>query len=751
MKTKTYKLAVLIMGLFLFGSFVASAQILNAPDPIPDPNGNGTSPWGSACASSSFNDYWVNFTWINAPAVNADNKFILELSDATGSFAAPVELVSFDDKNAIFDFDMQFSIPTNTRGENYKLRVKSTSPEKFSPESGPYPMYYIDFASPILMSQDGDGNIPSSGKIEICDGGTITLSPHNVPNKETYQYNWYRSGTLLAEKSETLIVADAGMYSVQIDYGSCAGSGGTDSNIIDVVTGTKLGVAINPPSNTSLCSGDTAVLEANITNQGLTYTWYKDDVAITSPTVDDDSYAVDASVVGFEGDYTVQIEGTNVCVERSTAITITSASSLVVTRDNDANMVILPGQTKTLQVTSSDASVDYEWYKDGVIINGETNNTLNVTAEGVYFARVSQTGGNCFATIDSESTTVVAPVSFELTINYATAYTACQNTSIALEVQTINAIDAGGASTDVTADLLNTFTYQWQKDGVDVSGETASTLSLTDITENGDYQIIGSVPNYSDTTSNTLTIQLLTSETVTISADSNTFCDVSNPINISTTTDLTGETYAWLKDGVSINTTDASLSITETGTYVLEITKNGCPLRSNEVVVVPFDDSLITMDADIPVILLEGQTRTVTASGGDSYRWMDTNNVEISNTASVDLSAEGSYMLIASIGTCTVTKPFTVSFRETFNIPNAVTPNGDGKNDLWVLPNTYSNQSDVRVIIYNSNGTELLNQTNYQNNWPSSSMSFPKQNMVFFYKIIDAQNKQKQGTITIIR
>lgn len=750
MKNKTYKLAIKLLCLFLFGTVIASAQILNAPDPIADPNGSGTSGWGSACASSSFNDYWVNFTWINAPAVNSDNEFVLELSDADGNFGSPIELVRFNDKNSTYDFDMQFSIPTDTRGENYRIRVKSTSPEKFSPTSGPYPMYYIAFNSPILMSKDGDGNIPSNGELEVCDGGSISLSPHNVANKETYQYNWYRSGTLLAEKSETLTTSEAGMYSVQIDYGSCAGSGGTDSNIIEVKVGNSLGVAINPPSKTSLCSGETVLLEANITGQGLTYTWFKDDVAITTPTVDDDSYTVDASNTGFEGDYSVQIDGTGVCVEKSTAVTITTAGNFTVTRENDANMVILPAQTKTLQVTSSDTDVNYAWYKDGAIISGETNNTLSATAEGVYFARVTQTG-SCGLVVDSETTTIVAPVSFELVVNYTTSYAACESTSIALEVQTINAVDASSATTDVTTDLIGAFTYQWQKDGVDVAGETSNNISLTNISENGNYEVIGSVSGYSDTTSNSLTVQLLTSETVTITSDSNVFCDVSNPVTISTTTDLTGETFNWFRDGTSINTTDAALNITATGTYVLEVIKGGCPLRSNEAVISPFDDSAITMDAEDPVIIVEGQSRTVTASGGTSYSWVDTENIEISNSASVDLSAEGSYNLIATIGGCTVVKPFTVSFRDTFNIPNVVTPNGDGKNDLWVIPNTYSNQSDVRVIIYNSNGRELLNETGYQNNWPSSSMSFPKQNMVFFYKIIDARNKQKQGTITIIR
>ena len=55
------------------------------------------------------------------------------------------------------------------------------------------------------------------------------------------------------------------------------------------------------------------------------------------------------------------------------------------------------------------------------------------------------------------------------------------------------------------------------------------------------------------------------------------------------------------------------------------------------------------------------------------------------------------------------------------------------------------------MIIYNEKGEEVLNENSYQNNWPSSASSFPKQNMVFYYKIRDAEKVLKQGTITVIR
>ena len=108
-------------------------------------------------------------------------------------------------------------------------------------------------------------------------------------------------------------------------------------------------------------------------------------------------------------------------------------------------------------------------------------------------------------------------------------------------------------------------------------------------------------------------------------------------------------------------------------------------------------------------------------------------------------------MLIANIDNCEITRQVTVEYLDTFKIPNVITPNGDGFNDQWILPNSYSNKTDVSVIIYRENGEELLNVQDYKNDWPDASLSFPNQNMVFYYTIKNANEILKQGTITVIR
>jgi hypothetical protein len=728
------------------------SQVLNAPQAAPNqtpPAGSTT--WSAACASASFNDYWVEFTW-GPPLVGSTNEFILELSDATGDFSAPVELARDGSKNTTFSFYFQFALPQDTRGEGYRMRVRSTSPARTSPASPAYPMYYLDVNTALTIRPQGQADF-GDGTAEVCNGNAITLEVYELQNANTYQYNWYRSGTPLSETGPSITVTQGGMYNVEIDYGACSGSGNTLSNLMDVTSGTSLGVAINPPASTALCAGATALLEANITGQGLTYTWFKNGNPVSAPIVDGSSFLVDANIPGFEGDYQVEIVGPSACLERSAPITITNAGNFSVSRSNPANVVVLPGQTASLSVSSTASDVAYQWYKDGAAVPGATSSTLEVTEAdtGVYFARASLTSGSCAATSrDSEPTTVTAPVSLELDIAHQSGYAPCGAASTLLEVSEIRAIDGAGNAIDITSEVLGAMSFQWSRGGAPIPGATGSSLSLADFSENGTYVVEGSVSGYSPL-SNSLDVLLRSGETLEITSTDLTVCGPSEPVTLSASRDLAGETYDWYRDGVALNQTTPSIDVGLAGTYQLILERSGCPVRSNEIQLSPLDEDLISLSPGDDLRFPEGTSQTVTATGGDSYLWYDQNNTPIGNSATITLTEAGSYTVVAAVGGCQVIRSVTAAYLDTFKVPNVISVNGDGINEQWILPNYYSGKQDVIVTIYNDKGEEVLNVNNYQNNWPPSSAAFTRQNMIFYYRIRNAEKTLKQGTITVIR
>ena len=750
MKTLSFNSYPTLLLLALLSVQLGSAQILGKPTPAPNPNISSNSPWQFACGTESFNEFFVNFTW-NPPLVAGDNIFILELSDANGDFSSPQELDRATDRNTTFDFDFSFSLTPSIQGNNYRFRVRSTSPAITSDPSDPFEMYYVGFNGNIRISQNGNGIIPPGGQLDICDGSTLVLVADNVPDADNYRYIWYRSGTILAETSNTLSVTESGMYFTEIDYGpNCTGSANTISNEITVTINTPQGLAINPPTTTSLCSNETVNLEANIQNAAYLYTWYQGTTVVAGPTAGLSTYTVDGAVSGFAGDYSVGIEGPSICAEQSTVVSISARGDFEISLNNPTDIVLLPGGSQTLSVSTTASSPTYQWFRDNTAIPGATTSTLDVTAVGTYYVAVTETGGSCsLPAKNSENITVVLPSSFELAINYTEAYTECMVGPIGLAVETITAIDSEGNRTNVTADVSSNFTYQWQRDGADLAGRTSDAIQLNDASDNGTFTLSATLDAF-NLSSNTLEVRLNSNQAISINSTSTVVCDGIIP-ELSTTANLSGESYTWLRNGTSVSTTNERLQVTESGTYQLQISAAGCPILSNEIVIQDFDDSALQLDTDDQIVFPEGESQTVNASGADSYTWFAQDNTQISTSPSVTLSEEGDYLLVARVGECEISRVLTVSFRDNFDIPNVITANGDGINDLWVIPNTYSRNSEVSVTIFNEQGEEVLNQTDYQNNWPPSSTGFSKRNQIFYYKIRNANSTLRQGTITVIR
>ncbi|MNK37608.1 putative outer membrane protein pmp19 precursor [compost metagenome] len=83
---------------------------------------------------------------------------------------------------------------------------------------------------------------------------------------------------------------------------------------------------------------------------------------------------------------------------------------------------------------------------------------------------------------------------------------------------------------------------------------------------------------------------------------------------------------------------------------------------------------------------------------------------------------------------------------------NILTPNGDGKNDFWIITDLQSMYPKNEVIVYDKAGKVVFSQSNYQNDWDGTYNGAPLNTGTYYYQInIGAGLKPVKGTLTILR
>ncbi len=83
---------------------------------------------------------------------------------------------------------------------------------------------------------------------------------------------------------------------------------------------------------------------------------------------------------------------------------------------------------------------------------------------------------------------------------------------------------------------------------------------------------------------------------------------------------------------------------------------------------------------------------------------------------------------------------------------NILTPNGDGKNDVWVVQHLSTMYPKNEVIVYDKTGKVVFKKANYQNDWDGSYNGASLNTGTYYYQItIGNDIKPVKGTLTILR
>jgi gliding motility-associated-like protein len=168
---------------------------------------------------------------------------------------------------------------------------------------------------------------------------------------------------------------------------------------------------------------------------------------------------------------------------------------------------------------------------------------------------------------------------------------------------------------------------------------------------------------------------------------------------------------------------------------------------------------VITISSDKGATVSKGDLVKLTATGAGSYdyAWSAADGIvggQNSPVLQVRPQANTTYEVTAtSPAGCTATGSFALSIVVDFKIDatNVLTPNGDGRNDRWVIRNLDS-YPDNEVKIYDRAGRLIYSRRNYSNDWDGTVNGSPLAEGTYYY-ILTIQNGAKTATgyITIVR
>lgn len=578
----------------------------------------------------------------------------------------------------------------------------------------------------------------------VCNGSAAILS---VSGALSYTWN-------TTSQTNTISVTPAGntTYSVTgLDVNNCAG---TASQVI----------AVNPlPTitvpNGAICPGNTYTLMPS----GATTYSYSSGSNVVTPIVTT-SYSVTGTssagcvasssavaTVSVVNTLSITVSGnTVICTGRSATLTAGGASTYSWTNGALTNTVIL----------SPTSTTDYTVYG----ASGTCSNSAKITISVNTLPSISVSSGTVCAgspftlnpigastyTFEGGSSIVAPSVTSSYSIT-GTDINGCISSNTAIATITVSALPSVSiaintpsvcAGETVTLTASGATTYSWS------SGETASVISATPVTTTI-YSVRGTDAIGCSNTS-TLNAYVNAAPVLTLNPTHAVLCSGDSVVF----TASGASTYSWsghITNGVSFTPT-ASANYTVLATGV-----NGC--TNTAVASVTVSSSLSMTVVSSNSIICEGESATLTASGAQYYTW----SPDTFKTAAIVVlptrTANVYTVSGKSNGGCKATVSFTQAVEfclkdSTINIVTGITPNGDGKNDIWIIKNIEHYQENT-VSVFNRWGTEVYKVKGYNNadkSWPDKSDASKLPPSTYFY-IIDLHNGSKvmKGWVELVK
>ncbi len=325
------------------------------------------------------------------------------------------------------------------------------------------------------------------------------------------------------------------------------------------------------------------------------------------------------------------------------------------------------------------------------------------------------------------------------------------------------AIDNPGTGSNDSPLLYPSLTFNWYKETSSTTSVFVSEGQTLSVSVEGTYFV---ETNYGSCTSNSFSNRVTITEATSGEANITIASSLGNPFcpeqGLTTLNTIGGNSYLWFKDGIIIpEATDQMYQTNESGTFSVQVDLGDCSASGSiDLVSELFDSSINVSEVNT---IEAGDTLTVivtTSANNPEFEWYFNNSLSVGATTDTFEATEfGDYKVVITETTgCTASKEYEFLVQEELDpfpdvekIPNVISPNGDGINDTWVIPQPYVTGTNTEVQILNDRGKVVFQTINYQNNWPENQLNLTSINVIYYYIITTSDLKTKQGSITIVK
>lgn len=578
----------------------------------------------------------------------------------------------------------------------------------------------------LVLTNDTIGTIYVRSQLDIDLGSDLTVcSSDPTPQLDAgffagATYDWTLNGTSLGQNIQTIPANTTGQYIVTVQ--SSATCTGTDTVQVNIIAAP----AVNLGNDVHLCATDPfPTLDAG--NPGATYQWYQNNTAIAGAT--SQQYTPTAA-----GTYFVEVSIGASCLGRDT-VEVTVEQQLSITM---SDLSYCSGNAVTLQSNSPNTGVNYGWTLNGTPIAGQNGNSVPVTGSGVYVVTI--TAGSCSANATANVTEVEQP---SATLNNISQ---CDNA-------TAPVLDPG-----YTPAAGNNTVFSWTFNGTGVGGNDPTLNTAATGAGNYAVTITNTINGYSCTANASMSLTINAAPAVGLGNDI-TQCMGDNPATLATANG-TGYTFEWTLNGNVIgDATDSSITATSAGTYAVIVTNaNGCTSTDNAVVSInalptPLIQDDMQRQDSIPFCVTQNPAPVLALVNNafiQSYQWT-LNGDNLSTNSNVTVAAVGEYQVtvIDSNGCRNSDVIQIIEAPCEVEIYNVITPNNDGKNDVFEVKNLMD--FPVRKLtVFNRWGKKVYSANPYNNDWDGGNLAAG-----VYYFILEYDNgikfETKKGSFNLIR